>query len=935
MKRRLSQFLCLILAMICVVVTTVACRPQTPDNEPDPDLPGDDETPDLPDEDEKPNPPDGEDPTDKGVEIDLSGYTLMRAELASAELRSAFTQIAKVMKDVCDVKLSVATDYVDEYVNNRAEYEIIVGHTNIPEENEIYETLSKGEYAIAVNGTKIIIVGYSDEDTIYAINRFLDMTVGYSPDRYELPKRENAVVTVTNEEGKTVAQILESGRVVTEIEECWSDPIDLMADYSGAGGQVTVTPDEVIFNDVISVSRWKHTTSDGSYRVQFTVEHIDGPMPIMQLFINTGDSRAEHICIGIQGNFVRIGRGTYERGGMTFRGDAQNYTFRAEVHPEAGRMLYYMNGVFLGEMNVAESDSPLIENSGVGISAVGSDYTVAVKDIYIEEIDPIDPRRYDAPDIDVEDEGVYPKSEHAPVKTIYVLDAMSMSNEDIMTATTLQGLVNRTTPQIFLDYRAYNEDPRYNNIDDEAEYLTLLEDKGRTLVHSTLDELLIRFVDHYKGVIVGDCFATNYNENVATSLAGVLDGVYMTEARYKKMRDDIKKDVLFRLDNRFRSSIDAYMWMWDTYGDQFSRTVLFHTSAAAESEGHITRACRDYAVMSRGFAFCTTDVETLEDYDFYMNIFAACAPNTAVIGRGGGCFPEFEMFQICGQFAKYFTYGFSTPNMSLFNSLEIGELKQKAPYDVTELESDTVYVTFDISEGDNLSWDYHLWMHNFADEKARANIAKGYSICGALYYIAPAILERYYEKATPNDYFFLDGGGISNLSSPDDFGVLYNEDDREDIVDRMLELTEYVASKTDIHILRALHNISDEMAERYVYECPSLKALFSAYGNTTEAIGGTTKYEKSVYMIDDIVRCRSYLTTFDGSLTPQLSQLLSQAKKTEDGIVFAKVFVYANQMLNDVSVLENFRAELEAATDKRVVIVRPDVFAELYAEYQS
>ena len=88
-------------------------------------------------------------------------------------------------------------------------------------------------------------------------------------------------------------------------------------------------------------------------------------------------------------------------------------------------------------------------------------------------------------------------------------------------------------------------------------------------------------------------------------------------------------------------------------------------------------------------------------------------------------------------------------------------------------------------------------------------------------------------------------------------------------------------------------------------------------------------------MIDDIVRCRSYLTTFDGSLTPQLSQLLSQAKKTEDGIVFAKVFVYANQMLNDVSVLENFRAELEAATDKRVVIVRPDVFAELYAEYQS
>lgn len=911
MKRRfcLWQWICFIIVLSCVLTIAVACRPKTPEGGDQPD------------------------PTDKGVQIDLSGYTLMRSDQVSSELRAAFVRIGTVIKDVCGVELAVGTDYVDEYVNNRAEYEIIVGHTNIPEENALYETLSEGEYVIAVSGKKIIIVGYSDEDTIYAISRFLDMTVGYHPDRYEVPKRENAVVTVTREEGKTVGQILESGRVVEKIEECWSDPVDLVADYAAAGGQVTITPDEVLFRDVISVSQWKHKTQGGSYRVQFTVEHRAGSMPIMQLFINTGTSGVEHICIGIQGNFVRIGRGTYERGGMTFEGDAQNYTFRAEVHPDAGRMLYYMNGIFLGEMNIGDSDSPLVYSSGVGISAVGSDYTVAVKDIYIEEIDSLEARRYEAPDIEVDNEGVYPKSENAPADTIYVLDAMSMSYEDLLTAATLQGLVNRETPQIFLDYRAYNDDPRYSNIDDEVEYLTLLEEKGRTLVHSTLDELLVKFVDSYKGVIVGNCFATNYNENVATSLAGVLDGVYMTEARFDKMKDDIKKDILFRLDGRFKSSIDAYMWLWNTYGDQFSRTVLFHTSAAAESEGHTTRACRDYAVMSRGFTFCTTDVETLEDYDFYMSIFAACAPNTAVIGRGGGCFPEFEMFQICGQFAKYFTYGFSTPNMSLFNSLEVGELKQKAPAEVTELESDTVYVTFDISEGDNLSWDYHLWMHNFADEAARANIAKGYSICGALYYIAPAILERYYEKATPNDYFFLDGGGISNLSSPDDFGVLYNEEDREDIVYRMLELTEYVADKTDIHALRALHNISDEMAEKIAAECPSLTALFSSYGNTTEAIGGTTVYAKSVYMVDDIVRCRSYLTTFGGSLTPQLKQLLSQAKNTRDGIVFAKVFVYANQMLDNVSVLETFRQELEAATDKRVVIVRPDVFAELYAEY--
>jgi hypothetical protein len=86
-------------------------------------------------------------------------------------------------------------------------------------------------------------------------------------------------------------------------------------------------------------------------------------------------------------------------------------------------------------------------------------------------------------------------------------------------------------------------------------------------------------------------------------------------------------------------------------------------------------------------------------------------------------------------------------------------------------------------------------------------------------------------------------------------------------------------------------------------------------------------------MVDDIVRCRSYLTTFAGDLGAQLNGLLKQAKRTQDGIVFAKVFVYANQMLDNVSVLEIFREQLKSATGKTVVVVRPDVFATLYAEY--
>ncbi len=872
------------------------------------------------------------------VEIDLTGYKLMRSDYSPKDVTTAFSKLLRVIREMTDLSLGVGTDYVDDTINNRAEYEIIVGATEIEEAQPFQDELKEGEYVIACEGTKIFIIGYDVSETVYAVDRFLKIAFDYDTDKYTNDKWGKTVVRIPKKEVSEMAgKTLESGRVIRPIVQVSSDPLLPISDFK-PGGKYDLTEDSIDFH-MTSGCGYRGTTGEGPYRIEFTVENRNNKAnPIVQLMVNQA-SGVEHICMSIEhGTFVRVGRSTYERGGASVKlKDPNNYTFRLEVHPEAQRAFYYIDGVFLGEMNVGNDETPLVENAPFSICAVGDDLDVSVYDIYLEQIEEtVDYRRYDAVPGEVTDEGVYPKSENAPAQTIYVLNAVDLTGRELMTAVTLQGLVNRTTPEIFLDYRAYNDDMRYSFVQEEAAYLTMLEQKGRTLVQAKLTDLLVQFKDRYKGVIIGDCMKTNFGENLATSLAGVLDAVYLTPGQYDSLKDQIQKDILFRLDDRFKTSVDAYMWLWNTYGDQFSKDVLFHAPASAECAGHTARVCRDYAVMSRALFFCTTDVQTYDDYDFYMSLFASTKPNTGIIGRGGGCFPEFEMFTICGQFGKYFTYGFSTPNMSLLNSLEVGELKQKADVSGATLQDDTIYVTFDLSEGDNLSWDYHLWMFNFRDVEARAAIAKGYSFCGAIYYVAPAVLEYLYSQATPNDYFYMDGGGISNLGSPDAFGLLYKDEDRAKIVTRMLELTNYVAGKTDTVVLRALHNISDEMGNRMAAECPNLQGLFSSYGNVTPAIGGTSQYADSVYLLNsDVVRCRSFLTTFAGSLTPQLQKLLSQtaARQADRGIIFAKVFVYCNQMLNDVSVMQTFRQELQDATGKKVVIVRPDTFVELYQEY--
>jgi hypothetical protein len=234
----------------------------------------------------------------------------------------------------------------------------------------------------------------------------------------------------------------------------------------------------------------------------------------------------------------------------------------------------------------------------------------------------------------------------------------------------------------------------------------------------------------------------------------------------------------------------------------------------------------------------------------------------------------------------------------------------------------------------------HLWMRTLTEDPKGfgAENAKGYSLCGGIYYVAPALLEYLYEQASPNDYFFLDGGGISNLASPDDFAFFLEEDDREDAVTRMLELTEYVAQKTDISVLRAIANVSEDMSERYLFECPSISMLVSSYGSRAKGDGGTELYDEVAYMIGDLVRCRTYLLTFNKApLNGQVRDLLNQAsaKKAKGGTVFSTVFVLGNDVLFDLSQIEKMTDDIQSATKKNVVVVRPDVFADLYRQYMG
>ena len=862
-----------------------------------------------------------------GTGIDLSQYTLMRSDTASKTVSTAMTELRRAIKETTGYEAPVGTDFVMGDMSTRAEYEIIIGHTNIEEENQVYNTLNDGEYAIRIVGTKIVIVGKDDNATLEGVRYFCGKYLNYNTDKYKNESIGSTVIPLEEEVRKVETYTVNRDR--TPLEPLSSDPLEVTAknfSFAGCGPEDGRAHIENNIAWIIS----KQTTDPGPYAVQAHIEIVRG-RPTMQFSFNIGNNGYQAL-INITGNGTNVVRRDYERGGAGFAGNPDDFTIRADVYPSEGFFRYYVNDVLIGEVICGPNDYPLLDESAVQVAAVGSDFECYIDEVYMESIDDVERRYYHMDNTVYDNDNLYPKSENKPADTIYYVEAKGLSDDALFTLLTLQGNVNRTTPRIFIDYRKYNNDPHYSYVENETVYLELLEAKGRTLVKSTVDELLVLFKDEYKGVIFGDAFGkNNFEENVITSLCGIMDGVYMTEAQYKKLKDDIQKDILFRTNGKFTDSVDAYMWVWEHYKDQFTKQAIFHMPCCRDSEGHQTTASRDYAVMSRAFVFCTTDVKNAADYDFYMSLFASTAPNTGILGQGGGLFGEFEMFTMCGRFGKYFTYSFSTPNLSLFNSLEIGELKQKEAKPVS-LENNTMYICYDFSEGDNLSWDYHLWMKEYYDVEKREMNAKGYTLSASLYYVAPAIMEYYFQNATENDYFVFDGGGISNLGSPDEFGDMYYEKDA--IMDRMLEIMNYVCGKTDVHVLRALHNISDDMAARYDAEVPELKMLLSSYGQTTYQIGGYGgDFKEALKLIgEDLVRGRSAFSTFRG--LKDLVPGMVKAQKNDDGIYFAEVFVYGNGVMDNMANLNNFKAELESA-GMNVVVVRPDTFADLYLEYYN
>lgn len=511
-------------------------------------------------------------------------------------------------------------------------------------------------------------------------------------------------------------------------------------------------------------------------------------------------------------------------------------------------------------------------------------------------------------------EAIFPKSQ-LPANTLLVLDIRGLSADWQLLLFSLQGIVNRQQPQIYY---------LFNSTDDH--WLDWMLKRGfvkRTEKVETPDALLQRFRSSVKGVVVYDP-TLPATRNVATMLAGVHDALVASHRLARQLRLPIIED----LRGRWKKSVDAYRWALDTLWDKMN-----HHLVACSYPDHL--ALRDYLVQHKVFIFWVSGpIDGARPYSepnaemrLAEEVLSRMPPNTAVlsypwagkdVGMGEG--PGVTLF---AEFGKYLVGTVNCSNLSVHSGIRIDRFQQKPAPQAPPLQESKVYVSFIISDGDNLPV---LTISNFPQfwaDPTRGTFPIGCTISPAARLLLPAVVDYYYRTSTPHDSWMTAVSGIG-YTYPDHYGKRFRPQDRLRVYDDFLRQTQAGMVPMDLDMAWIMGISEPDLIARYAQQVPSIQALFPDYGRRV------TRYEDATYLTERNVPVFHAVLAWPEGLSREerLADLVRQVKLMTPLQRPAFLHLFVLNWFADLPLLK----ELLQRLGEEYVAVRPEHLAQLYLQ---
>jgi hypothetical protein len=458
--------------------------------------------------------------------------------------------------------------------------------------------------------------------------------------------------------------------------------------------------------------------------------------------------------------------------------------------------------------------------------------------------------------------------------------------------TSLKGIVNKKQPRIY----SYTDNVRGST---GTSWLDALGQKYTEVKDNW--ELLDKYRSEIKGLIVYDDQQPD-TINLATTIAGLKDGLVVPPSLLDKLTGEpYKLPVLEDLRGKFQSKLQVYSYLHDQYWQQTTHKAIIGLDPSLQSY------LRDYAMGIDAAVVWLNPANA--DEDALLDTFLKDMPYGT--GLYLGWWPDEGM-----GVKKTSDYGLATvasdysSNLSVFSGTSRTIEKPPAP-EKPALEN-KVYVSFILSDGDNLQYMEHFFKKVW-DSPDRGKVPLGWTVSPLMVDTMPGILNYLYQSATPNDAF---------LSGPSGVGYTYpNFWENEEGLDRFIQRTDDYMKQSGLNVLTVWNyvkgEIKPEVGEKLAKHAPSLLGFTSQFGTGTIGVYGNSLPGQE-------------LNVAYGSAESDLTDGIADGLKRWDGKSPAFVSIQANPW--QVS-YQNFVNAMNLYKDnKDVMFVRPDVYFQLIRE---
>jgi hypothetical protein len=506
----------------------------------------------------------------------------------------------------------------------------------------------------------------------------------------------------------------------------------------------------------------------------------------------------------------------------------------------------------------------------------------------------------------------------APSATLDAVEVQSLSADEQLTFSALQGQVNRKRPRILL-LDARTDEGR----DTWANTKTISLGARNVFERANRYGLLAKYADEVSGLVLYDSSRSPHLRNLAATVAAIRHALPATaEIRRRLQARGIELKVvadLTALD--LASSLEVYRHLYDNYWKDCDKRLI--VSARPDARGGDLHHTRDLAAAC-GAAALWLDSRNPAEKALLRKFFGDMRAGEAVVL---GWYPtERSGIVTASEFGIGTIAADHYLNASVFAGLDhhiaIPPVPKRAPL------AAKAYIAIYISDGDNIQYAQRA-MRRIWDRSAssRGKVAMNWTIAPGLVDVGPGLLNYYYTTATHQDCFVAGPSGmgylmpVNTLNEPGAAIGRYLTDIAR--MDAYARLTETYLQRSGLRVATVWDDATPEQRASYSTACRSL------YGATVQNFKDVPAVTASV--ADGRVRFDKLVIPYVGSFR-HLSDSLDGELRKWDGK--SPLFLsYQVAVWNEMK--PNRIVELAEQINKQhanVEFVRADHYFNLYNE---